>query len=383
MKGIAVPERTEDFTADPVELFFDLVFVFAFSQIVGLLVDSPTWEASGESLVVFLLLWVGWSQLTWSGNLVSGNSRIVRALFLGATVAAVPMAASVTSAFDDGGPVFAISLAVIMVMGLGLLTSGYEPDSAELEAAVRYSFPTLLAMAILVAGSFADDAARVIVWIAALAVFVAGTVRAGKGEWVVRSGHFSERHGLIIIVALGEVIVAIGIPVVRSLQGEGFAATTVVALVASGLFAAVLWWSYFDRVQPALEHRLELQRGPDRGRFARDVYTYMHAAIVGGVILSAVALEEITLHPKDELALAFRVMLAVGLALFLGGVALTVARSFGVLALERTACVAAIAILVLVARSWDGVVLLVVVDLALLAMLAIEQVRVEGVRSSG
>ncbi len=380
MRGIVVPERTDDFTADPVELFFDLVYVFAFSQIVGHLVESPTWGVAGESLLVFLLMWVGWSQLTWAANAVSGNSRMVRFLLLLATAAAVPMAAGVSTALEGGASVFAASLAVITLMGLGLLTLNMDRTSTVFESAVRYSVPTVLAMSTLVAGSFADGAAQVVIWLVALAVFVSGTVRAGGGDWIIRSGHFSERHGLIIIVALGEVIVAIGIPVVRSLQGEGFAATTVLALVASGLFAALLWWGYFDRVQPALELCCEQQIGPDRARFARDVYTYIHALIVGGVILAAVALEEITVHPDDDLAFEFRLMLLGGLGLYLGGVALSVARAFGVVARERIVCGAAVAVLALVASSWNGLVLLAVVDGALLAMLVIEHARVEGVR---
>ncbi len=126
-------------------------------------------------------------------------------------------------------------------------------------------------------------------------IVLVGTVRAGKGDWIIRPGHFAERHGLIFIVALGEVIVAIGVPVVRSLEkGVGVPGATVVALIAAGAFAGLLWWSYFDRPQPGLEHFAAGLPDSERGRFVRDVYTYAHAPLVAGVVLSAAALEQIT-----------------------------------------------------------------------------------------
>ena len=120
MKGITVPERTEDFTADPVELFFDLAFVYAYSQLVGVLVHDPDWVHVGRAGLLFALLWLPWSQFTWSANAVSGNGRMVRTLFLVATAISVPMAASVSTAFDDGGPVFALCLGAITVIGMSV-----------------------------------------------------------------------------------------------------------------------------------------------------------------------------------------------------------------------------------------------------------------------
>lgn len=300
MRGLQLPERTEDFTADPVELFFDLAFVFAFSQLVTLLLDHPTWRGVGEASLIFLLLWLPWSQFTWSANAVSGNSRTVRVLFLIATAASVPMAAAVTTAFDDGGALFAVPLAVIFVAALAMMVSGLERGTVEYASSLRYATPNIVAMAIIVVGGFLDGSTRVGFWIAGIAIWFVTTVRAGSGDWIIRSGHFAERHGLIIIVALGEVIVALGNAVVIPLTDHGLVGEGVIALVAAGVFAGLLWWSYFDRVSPALEHRAESLSDHDRGRFARDVYTYAHTPIVAGVILSAVALEEMALHPNQS-----------------------------------------------------------------------------------
>ncbi|MEZ5238388.1 MAG: low temperature requirement protein A [Microthrixaceae bacterium] len=244
MRGIEVPERTEDFTADPVELFFDLAYVFAFSQLVGRLVHDPDWAGVGHVVLLFLLLWLPWQQFTWSANAVSGNGRTVRIFFLVATVASVPMAASVSTAFGTGGPVFAVPLAVIMLIGLATMLLGIETGTAEWSSALRWASPNLLAVAVLVAGAFVPEEWRVVIWSASVLVTFAAMVAAGRGQWIIRTGHFAERHGLIVIIALGEVIVALGLPVVASLEGgEGIPGRTVLVLVASGAFAGLLWWS--------------------------------------------------------------------------------------------------------------------------------------------
>lgn len=378
MRGVELPEHTEDFTADPVELFFDLAFVLAFSQLVSHLVHHPTWEGAGEAAILFLMVWLPWSQFTWSANAVSGNSRSVRAVFLVATTASVPMAASVTTAFDDGGVVFAASASVILLMGLALMAVVLDPTSPEFRSTIAYAIPNIVTVALFVVGSAVEDEARVVLWVAALVVAIGGTVSAGSSEWVIRSGHFAERHGLILIIALGEVIVAIGLPVIDRLQeGEGLATTTVLALIGSGLLAGLMWWSYFDRPGPAFEHKAEQLSGVEAGRFARDVYTYAHAPLIAGVLLVATALEEITLHPEDALHDEFRLIFLAGLGLYLAGVIIGVARSFAVFARERAVCALALAVLIAISGSWDGLYLLIAVDLVIFVALMFEHTRVE------
>lgn len=379
MKGVLVPDREEDFTADPVELFFDLAFVFAFSRLVYHLVHHPDWTGVGEFALLFTLIWMPWSNFTWAANAVSGNQRSVRALFLVGTVASVPMAASVTAAFDDGGVSFAIPLAVILSMGPLTMIFGLPKDHVVRSSSIRYAIPVFATSALLLVGGFLDREPRIVLWIVATVVMIAGTVFAGRSAWLVRPGHFAERHGLIIIIALGEVIVALGVPVVEALEdGDGLPGQTLVALTAAGAFACLLWWAYFDRVLPALEHRHHEQ--PDDqmlGRFARDVYTYSHLPIVAGIILAAAAVEEIALHPKAELATEFRWMLFGGMALFYVGVALSVWRAFRVVARERLAAGALLAIVIGLSGSITGVTLLVTVDVFLVIALIAEHYRVE------
>jgi low temperature requirement protein LtrA len=233
-------------------------------------------------------------------------------------------------------------------------------------------------MAVLVTGSFLDDGPRLVAWTTSILIVGWGTVKAGRGSWIVRSGHFAERHGLIVIIALGEVIVALGVPVVAGLEdGRGFPGRTVVALVAAGAFAGLLWWGYFDRPQRGLEHRAGEVPAADRPRYVRDVYTYLHAPIVAGVVLAAAALEEIALHPTDDVPLEFRLLLVAGLAGYLGGVVAAVVRAFGVYAKERAVAMVLLAALILGAGDLDGVVLLVLVDLLLAGMLLVEHRRIE------
>jgi low temperature requirement protein LtrA len=302
----------------------------------------------------------------------------VRVVFLVATAASVPMAAAVPTAYGSGGVLFAIPLSVIFIAGLALMVLGLETGSAAYMASVKYAAPSILAMVIIVAGAFVDGDARIALWVVGLAVFVLATIRAAGGEWLIRPGHFAERHGLIIIIALGEVIVALGNSVRVSLQDTGgFPAVSVVALIAATVLAALLWWSYFDRVQPALEHRAELLEGPVRATFVRDVYTYAHLPLVAGIVLTAAALEELTLHPDEPLALTFRTMAFGGILMYVGAVTIGVWRAFGVFPVERIVAALALALVLFAGADVDGVLLLIAVDLVILAALIVEHLRIE------
>ncbi len=378
MKGIELPPLTEDFTADPVELFFDLAYVFAFSQLVALLIEDPSWSGVGKAALLFGLLWLPWQQLTWAANAVSGNGRPVRALFLIATVVSIPMAASTSTAFEGGGNVFAVALTGIMLIGFAMQTLGITENTDYRRAIFSWIGPNAIAIAVLVVGSFFDGTTRLAFWLGTAAIVLWAMVRAAEGEWIVRAGHFAERHGLIIIIALGEVIVAIGIPVVATLQkGDGLAFATVSALLASGGFAGLLWWAYFDRPSPGLEFAASKLSLKNAGQYIRDVYTWAHAPLVAGIILSAAALEEIALHPRDPVHLEFRLMLAGGLFLFLIGVYVAVWRAFRAQARERLIGAIVIAALLFLGGSLEGVLLLTIVVVIMFFVLVIEHRRVE------
>jgi low temperature requirement protein LtrA len=379
MRAIPVPDREDDFAADPAELFFDLTYVFAFSQLVSHLVHHPDWRGVGEFILLFMMLWLPWSQFTWSANAVAGNSRPVRVLFMIATIVSIPMAASVTSAFDDGGPLFALSVSMILAIGMFTVFAGLRHDPDIRAAIVRYSIPNSIAIALMITGAFFDGDVRVWLWIAAVLTFMVGTLLAGSSEWLIRPGHFAERHGLLTIVALGEIIVATGLPVVDSLEeGAGLPTRTIIALTAAGVFAVLLWWGYFDRPHPALEQRHhQIEDGLESGSFARHVYTYIHFPLIAGIILSAAALEEITLHPNEPLASPFRWMLLAGLTSYLLAIVAAIVRAFGRIAIERLVATVLLAVLIVASTSTDGVVLLIAIDVVLFLTLVTEHHRVE------
>jgi low temperature requirement protein LtrA len=290
------------------------------------------------------------------------------------------MAASVATAFGAGGPVFVVGLGIIYLLAVATMALGVEAGSGVQQSLVRWVVPNLGALALLLVGGFvASETTRTVLWVAALAVVLAAMLAAGRGDWIIRSGHFAERHGLIVIVALGEVIVAIGRPVVDALEsGGGLPGLTVLALVSSGLFAALLWWSYFDRLAPALEHKGEEVEGDrERGRYVRDVYTWGHLPLVAGIILAAAALEEITLHPGDAVEPSFRLMMFAGLALSVVGATASVWRAFRAIARERVVAVAVLGAVLLVGGELDGIVLLLVNDAVVASTLAVEHHRIE------
>jgi low temperature requirement protein LtrA len=236
----------------------------------------------------------------------------------------------------------------------------------------------VVSLALLVIGGLVDGSARVWLWIAMVVMTFLGTVSAGNGEWIVRSGHFAERHGLILIIALGEVVVAIGIAVSGELGEGGLSNELWLTMLAAGALAGLLWWAYFDRVNPALEHRCDETDASARGRFARDVYTWAHAPIIAGIITAAAATEEILLHPGDELYQEFRIMFVIGLVLFFGGIAIAVYRAYRVLAFERLIGLAAIAVVMLAGGSLAGMWLLVAAVVIISVTLVAEHQRIEG-----
>ncbi|MBT8239606.1 MAG: low temperature requirement protein A, partial [Acidimicrobiia bacterium] len=302
----------------------------------------------------------------------------VQLVFLVATAASVPMAASISTAFGPGGPPFAVSLAVIYAVGLLLIVLGYDDDSAEFRSAVRYALPGLVTTGLVLAGGFVDQPLRTWLWTASILSVVLATISAGRGTWVVWPGHFAERHGLIIIVALGEVIVAIATPVLSGLeQGAGVPGEVLTSLSAAGVFAGLLWYGYFDRPQVFFERKAASLPAAERGRFARDVWSWIHAPITAGIILAAAALEEITLHPGDQLPIEFRWMLWIGLGFYLGGIELAVYRAFRRVAIERNIAAFVVAAILLTPLDVSGLTLLIAVDLALFVMLLAEHVRLE------
>jgi low temperature requirement protein LtrA len=303
------PERA----VAPLELFFDLVFVFGFTQVTTLLSHDPTWVGLGHALLILTALWWAWASYAWLTNTIDPGTGMVLGAMLVATAAMFVVGLAVPEAFGAEGVVFGVAFLLVNVMQATLYALGARGDRDLLGAIVRVR-PWVLAgaMLILVAGFVPTDL-RAPLWLAALGVgFVAPGV-AGLQGWRVEPAHFVERHGLIVIIAIGESLVAIGI----GARGTRLDAGVIVAAVLALLVAMSFWLAYFDFFAIRGRQLLDDRRGEDRIAIARDVYTYLHLPMVVGIVLFAFAMKSTLAHLGAELGAVEAVALCGGPALYL------------------------------------------------------------------
>jgi low temperature requirement protein LtrA len=301
----------------PLELFFDLVFVFAFTQITGTLTDEHTAAGVGKAVLVFAVLWWAWGAYAWLTNAVRTSETGPRLVILVSTAAMLVTALAVPTAWGDGGLAFALGYLVVMTLHAVLyLQAGEYPETTR-GAILRLAPSNIAAALVLVAAGLVDGTARTVLWVLAVVVTYLGPYVTGVAGFTVRPAHLAERHGLIVIIALGESVVAIGaggddITVDWGLAG---AALVVMALIVG------LWWAYFDHEAEADEAALTAAEGVARARLARDVYSYLHIPLVLGVVFAAVGIHEVLVHPGERLDPVFAGAFAAGVVLYLGGLA--------------------------------------------------------------
>jgi low temperature requirement protein LtrA len=290
---MGVSEHSEKRVA-PLELFFDLVFVFALTQVTLLMSDNPTWDGLGEGMLVLVALWWAWGAYAWLTNYVDADQDRERLLVFGAMGAFLIAALAVPQAFGDDALVFAIAYAAARWMHIFIWAEANE-DVDTGQALVRLARTALPAPALLIAAALVDDGTlRACIWIVALTIDLAGPLVFGLRGFRVSAGHFAERFGLIVIIALGESIVAIG----TGLEGELDAG--VIAAAALGLvLACALWWAYFDWIALFAEDRFRSTRDDARVMIARDAYSYMHLPIIAGIVLVALGVKK-TIGDVDE-----------------------------------------------------------------------------------
>ena len=313
MEGIdALPEAR----VSPLELFFDLVFVFGFTQITGTITEGPTAANLGRGVLIFLVLWWAWGAYAWLTNAVPMGEKLPRVVVLGATAAMLVTALAVPTAWEDGGVAFALGFLVVIVLHAVLYAVAGENPETTRAAIMRLAPSNIGAALVLVVAGAVDGTARPVLWVAAVVITYAGPYVTGVAGFTVRPGHLAERHGLIVIIALGESVVAIG-SVGDIAVDWGLAGT---ALVIMGLLVG-LWWIYFDQEAEADEAALVAAEGVDRARLARDVYSYLHVPLVLGVVFAAVGIHEALLHRGEPLDPVFAAAFAGGVALYLGALA--------------------------------------------------------------
>ena len=301
----------------PAELLWDLVFVFAVTQVTTLLYNDLSWTGFGRAMLVLALVWWAWSGFVWATNDLDPNDLPVRGALFVALILTFIVALSLPMAFGEEGTVFAFAYAGVRLVHFGLYVESSRRGGASLAAIAGFGATVAIGMALLVVGSLVGDSARTWLWLLAAAIDYAGpawlTRARLRGIRHVAVSHFAERYSLFIIICLGESIIAIGVGAAhRDLNTELAAAVTLALLVTIGL-----WWAYFDRVAWEAEDKLAAHEEPVLA--AADAYSYLHLFLVSGIIVSAIGLKASVGHSAEPLSEGARLALCGGVALYLGG----------------------------------------------------------------
>jgi len=327
--------------ATALELFYDLVFVFAITQVSHLLLDHLSWEGAGQAALVLLVVWWAWNYTTWVTNELDPQSIAVRLLLIAVMLASLLMAVAIPEAFGDRALMFVGSYVAIQVGRHAFLTFvAAEGGTLERERAGRILTWFGAAGALWIAGALADGATRTALWLVALAVdygaplvlfWVPGRKPLSPDAWDVETAHFAERFQLFVIIALGESIVLTGATTSELELGTA----RILAFALAFLGTAALWWLYFNYVARIAERRLALAE--DRTTLARDAYTYLHVVLVAGVIVSAVGDELVIAHPTEELPGREVIVVVAGPAIYLLAHAIFRLRMTGTVSAKRLA----------------------------------------------
>jgi low temperature requirement protein LtrA len=366
-----------------VELFFDLVFVFAVTQVTTVTAEHLDPRGVGRAVLIFWLIWWAWTQFTWTLNPADTRHIGVQVVTLVATAAAFVMAASVSLAFGDGALWFAVPYVVVRVLGLGLQVriaataeASDDPDAPRYPRQVMaWAAVSCLGLAAVLAGAFVDTPARAWIWVGAIALDLLAASTAGRTDdpWDLDAGHLAERHGLFVIIAIGESLIIAGTAAAaetRSLDLVGLAGA---GLVVVGL----LWWSYFSWFKDDLEEAFASVSPAERGPVARDAYSLAHFPLVGGIVAFAIAADLMVLHPTDPVDAQTIGALGVGVALFMGATVVSYWRVRREVLVPRSvvtlASVGALAFVVGARPVWP--LSIVAVGLAVVAFLERERVR--------
>jgi low temperature requirement protein LtrA len=362
----ATAEREHPVT--PLELYFDLVFVFAFTQVTTVFSNNPTWSGLGHGLLILTALWWAWAAYAWLTNTVDPGVGAVWGAVLVAMGAMFVAALAVPDAFGRHGVAFGVAFLIVNVMQLALYALGARGDRDLLTAILRVAPSALTGAVLIIAAGFVDGGAKTMLWLAAIAIGFFGPLFTGLSGWRVEPAHFVERHGLIVIIAIGESLVAIGLGERR----VGLTGGVIVAAVLGFVVATSFWLAYFDFFQIRGQQLLADRSGVQRTALARDIYTYLHLPMVAGIVLFAFSMKTTLAHVGDELDTIPALALCGGPALYLlAYVALRVrvARTLG-----RGRLVAALACVALipVAMSVPALIALALVAAVWVALHAYE-----------
>jgi low temperature requirement protein LtrA len=305
-----MPEREQRVT--PIELFFDLVFVYTITQVTTLMSEDLTWRGLGRGLLVLAALWWGWTGYAWLTNMLEPEDGLARAGMFCGMAAMLVAALGVPGAFGREAVLFGVAFLLVRLCNLLLYGIAGKRQPAFRRAIVRFAPTASIGPILILVACFCDGTAQTVLWvIAILALYAGPLIDRGQG-WQISPAHFAERYGLIVIIALGESIVAIGI----AAAGLDLTAAVITAGVLGLAVIAALWWAYFDVFAVLGEQQLARTSGAGRARLARDNYSYLHMPMIAGIVLFALGLKITTHDVGEPLATLPAVALCGGLSLY-------------------------------------------------------------------
>ena len=371
-------ERSEaEHRVTHLELFFDLVFVFALTQVTALLADDLTWGGLLGGLFILAALWWTWAAYAWLTNTLDPEEGAVRLAMFASMGAMLVVALATPHAFDTYGVLFGIAYFIVRALHLVLYAIAGRDDPDLLGAVLRILPSALLGASLLVVAGFLDGTAQMAVWALALAIDYGWLLVVGMRGWRVEAEHFVERHGLIIIIALGESIVAIGI----GAAGVPLELPVIAAALLGITVACALWWAYFDWVIYVAQARLTEATGEERAILARDLYSYLHLPLVAGIVLFALGVKTTLGHVNDPLDIISAVGLCGGLALYFAGHVANRLRTGGGWGHGRPVATVVLLALVPVATIVPALAAIALVALVCVALIAYEAFRYPYARS--
>jgi len=367
---VAPRQRSTEERVTPLELFFDLIFVFAITQVTGLVVVDPTWGGLARGLLVLGVLWWSWAAYAWLTNTINPEEGIVRIAMFGAMGAMLIASLAVPDVFGDDAFLFACAYGVVRVAHLVLYAVAGRGDRDLLGAVARMAPGTGVGVSLLFVAAALDGKLQVTVWAVALMVDLLGVYIGGGKGWHLAPAHFAERHALIVIIALGESIVALGLGATTDLS-----AGVIVAALLGLAIAGSLWWAYFDVVAIVAERRLRETSGNAQLAMARDSYSYLHLPMVAGIVLFAVGEKKTLGDVGEPLKLIPAVALCGGVAMYLVAHVLFRLRNVGTFNRHRS-----IVSVLLLALIPAAVELPALATLALVAALCVGLIAYEAIR---
>jgi low temperature requirement protein LtrA len=365
----ATVEQTEK-RVEPLELFFDLVFVFAVTQVTALMSHKPTWEGLGQGMLVLIALWWAWGAYAWLTNYIAADEGVERLLMFGVMGAMLIAALAVPHAFDDDALIFGLAYAAARWLHIFIWAEAND-DATVGHAIVRLGLTALPGTSLLVIAGLVDDGTlRAALWIVGLSIDYAGPYVFGVSGFRVSAGHFAERFSLIVLIALGESIVAIGAGVTDELNADLVVAALLGLTVACGL-----WWAYFDVVAVAAERRFRRVPPDLRVRIARDSYSYLHLPMIAGIVLVALGVKKTVGHVDEPLDTVPAVALLGGIALYYAAHVAFRLRNLHTLNRARLAAVFIALALIPLALEVDALLALACAAALTSALIAYESIR--------